>query len=257
MSAWRRTALALGVSGALHAVTLIASSTWTGEPTTQARPVEPAGTSTVEWVQLESIHTVDAPARDDAQARPVSPKRAPRKKGRAVAAIRETPATPPPAPGTVEDSVADRVAAAVADAVVPSEPSGVPDETSAGVSGPVGGQGHADTIGARSSGGAPGPGGTDGAGSGDPDLLAGIHARLAEAARRCYPAAARRYRVTGEVQVSFCLDGRGGVSQVAASRSSGSALLDRAAVDCVVPGAVPLPGPTTCVSVAVQFRAQR
>ncbi|MGA9524343.1 MAG: TonB family protein, partial [Myxococcaceae bacterium] len=99
-----------------------------------------------------------------------------------------------------------------------------------------------------------GPGAEPGGASADPNLLARIHARLAESARRCYPPAARRYRLTGEVQMSFCLDGHGGVSRIAASRSSGSALLDRAAVDCVVPGAAPLPGPSTCVSVAVQFR---
>lgn len=79
-----------------------------------------------------------------------------------------------------------------------------------------------------------------------------LHRRLAAAARRCYPTAARRFRARGTVTLSFCLDPAGAAS-TSLARGSGFALLDRAATDCVLPGALPLPGAAGCYTVPVVF----
>ncbi len=96
-------------------------------------------------------------------------------------------------------------------------------------------------------------GGTLGAGVGTPSLLGELHRRLAVAAQRCYPAAARRFRLQGEVPVHFCLDGHGVASALRLEGSSGSPLLDRSALECVVPGAEPLAGLEGCFLVPVHF----
>jgi protein TonB len=83
--------------------------------------------------------------------------------------------------------------------------------------------------------------------------LGELHRRLAEAAARCYPEAARRFRLTGEVPLRFCLDGRGTARAVSLEGSTGSPLLDRSALECVVPGAEPLPGFEGCFLVPVRF----
>lgn len=80
--------------------------------------------------------------------------------------------------------------------------------------------------------------------------------RLQQVALRCYPPAARRFRQTGEAQVRFCLDPAGTLRESKVTHSSGSELLDRAASDCVVPGAAPF-GPEAlgrCFEVPVRFR---
>ena len=80
--------------------------------------------------------------------------------------------------------------------------------------------------------------------------------QLQEGALRCYPAGARRFRQTGEAQVRFCLDRAGTLSETTLASSSGSALLDVAARECVVPGAAPF-GPETfgrCFTLPVRFR---
>ena len=84
---------------------------------------------------------------------------------------------------------------------------------------------------------------------------AALSRRLQQVALRCYPAAARRFRQTGEAQVRFCLDGAGALRESKVIHSTGSALLDHAATDCVVPGAAPF-GPETfgrCFAVPVRF----
>lgn len=55
--------------------------------------------------------------------------------------------------------------------------------------------------------------------------------RLRRALR--YPAAARRDRLTGEVHVSFTVSAGGGVSGISVVRSSGSPVLDQAAIETV------------------------
>ncbi|MHB8877147.1 MAG: TonB family protein [Myxococcaceae bacterium] len=68
-----------------------------------------------------------------------------------------------------------------------------------------------------------------------------LQRRLAESARRCYPSAAARFRLVGEVGLSFGLDGAGGLTSLSLLGSTGSSILDRAAEECVIQGALPLP----------------
>jgi len=86
----------------------------------------------------------------------------------------------------------------------------------------------------------------------DPALLEALHQRLAAAAKACYPRAARAFRLRGAAPLRFCLDGKGSAGPVSLLGTTGSPLLDRAAKDCVVPGALPLPG-TGCYTVTVEF----
>jgi protein TonB len=84
---------------------------------------------------------------------------------------------------------------------------------------------------------------------------AALHSKLAAAAQRCYPAAARRFGLTGEAQLEFCLDAAGALSSRKLEHSSGQSLLDTAALDCVLPGAQPFPAEAFdgCFSVPVRF----
>jgi protein TonB len=85
--------------------------------------------------------------------------------------------------------------------------------------------------------------------------LAALHARLAASAQRCYPAAARRFGLTGVAVLDFCLDAAGALTSHQLARSSGQSLLDTAAVDCVLQGAQPFPAEAFggCYSVPVRF----
>jgi TonB family protein len=83
--------------------------------------------------------------------------------------------------------------------------------------------------------------------------LGELHRRLAEAAARCYPAAARRFRLTGQVPLHFCLDAAGVATALSLEGSTGSAVLDRSALECVLPGAQPLSGFEGCFLVPVRF----
>src|SRR5262245_9605825 len=73
-----------------------------------------------------------------------------------------------------------------------------------------------------------------------PSVLSVLASRLAAAALRCYPAAAVRFRLRGEALLAFCLREDGASRSVSLVRSSGSPLLDRAALECVLPGALPV-----------------
>ncbi len=90
------------------------------------------------------------------------------------------------------------------------------------------------------------------------DLVALVHARLAAMAEGCYPAAARRFQQRGTVQLSFCLDARGGTASSSVTQSSGAELLDAAAQGCVVQKAAPFPpeAASHCFSVPVRFGAR-
>jgi TonB family protein len=71
-----------------------------------------------------------------------------------------------------------------------------------------------------------------------PDLSPLVR-KLQAAAARCYPEGARRFRQSGVATVEFCLDAQGALLRSHVLGSSGSALLDDAATQCVVPGALP------------------
>ena len=97
---------------------------------------------------------------------------------------------------------------------------------------------------------APGTGGQSSA-----SLLAALSQRLAWSAARCAPAEVvrtARHAVPG-VPLRFCLDAAGRPSEVGLLGTTGSELLDRAARDCVVPGALPLPPVPGCYTVEVRF----
>src|SRR5262249_34324764 len=85
--------------------------------------------------------------------------------------------------------------------------------------------------------------------------VAALHAALAASAKRCYPAAARRFGLTGEVTLDFCLDGSGARRSLSLEGTTGQALLDAAARECVVKGALPLPADAagSCYAVPVRF----
>jgi TonB family protein len=105
---------------------------------------------------------------------------------------------------------------------------------------------------ARSEGGPASVRGT-GVGGVSQERLGELHRRLAEAAERCYPAAARRFRLRGEVMLHFCLDAAGATTALGLEGSTGSPLLNRSALECVVPGAQPLSGFEGCFLVPVRF----
>jgi TonB family protein len=92
-----------------------------------------------------------------------------------------------------------------------------------------------------------------GVGGASQERLGELHRRLAEAAEHCYPAAARRFRLRGEVVLHFCLDAAGAATALSLEGSTGSPLLNRSALECVVPGAQPLSGFEGCFLVPVRF----
>ncbi|HWV37175.1 MAG TPA: TonB family protein [Vulgatibacter sp.] len=96
--------------------------------------------------------------------------------------------------------------------------------------------------------------GRGGRGSGGVADWAELEAHLRSHAARCYPPAARRRGVQGGAEVHFCVGADGTPGAIRLESSSGSSLLDRAAIDCVLRGAAPLPGPRGCVTLPVWFR---
>ena len=94
--------------------------------------------------------------------------------------------------------------------------------------------------------------GQAGGAAGSPGLLA-LSERLAEAARACYPPAARRLRLVGSVELLFCAEPDGSASRVALGGTTGSVLLDRAAEGCLLARAAPLPVREGCFRLPVRF----
>jgi hypothetical protein len=86
-------------------------------------------------------------------------------------------------------------------------------------------------------------------------LLGALSQRLAWSAARCAPAEVVRttHHAIPGVPLHFCLDAAGRPSDVGLLGTTGSELLDRAARDCVVPGALPLPPVPGCYTVEVRF----
>ncbi len=144
-----------------------------------------------------------------------------------------------------------------------------PDEGVLPPAGPSDGSGPAGGA-PDGTGAAEGPGATAGGGAGSsgsappgnptaPTLsaadLAAIHGRLAEGAARCYPPAARRFRLEGTTALHFCVDPQGQGQEPRVEASSGHALLDQAAITCVFAAAQPFPPMTAggCFTVPVRF----
>lgn len=84
--------------------------------------------------------------------------------------------------------------------------------------------------------------------------IAEVHARLSRFAKDCYPERARRFRQTGRVPLSFCVDTTGHAERIRIGRS-GVEALDEATRSCVLGKAEPLPNGAVghCFSVAVEF----
>jgi TonB family protein len=89
--------------------------------------------------------------------------------------------------------------------------------------------------------------------SGRTGVLDEFHRRLASSAKRCYPIAAQRLRLRGEVGLHFCLTGDGREAEAALHGTTGSPILDRAARQCVLAGALPAPGIPGCYDVPIKF----
>jgi hypothetical protein len=97
--------------------------------------------------------------------------------------------------------------------------------------------------------------GAPGASDDPASLLAALSQRLAWSAERCAPPSVVRSarRPVPGVPLHFCLDATGQPSEVGLLGTTGSEQLDRAARDCVVPGAAPLPPVPGCYTVEVRF----
>ncbi len=113
-------------------------------------------------------------------------------------------------------------------------------------------------LGTSGAGAGAGTGRGTGAGAGPPTGVPGLDLapildRLRASARACAPRA-RRGLADRVARVRFCIGPDGSPSSVALLSSSGAGALDRAAVDCVVPGAAPFPPIASCLVVPLRFR---
>jgi periplasmic protein TonB len=209
----------LGVSLGAHAAILLALG---GMPAALRRkPERSADALPVEvWTAVERQHA--SPAPQDAPRLPMTPRVVPRRQLVSAAAL---------ATGSPESLAVE------ADAREAS------DEESVGGRGTETGEAPAGVA-----------AGTAGSGElANAVDLAALNAKLAAAAAECYPSAARRLRLTGEVELDFCAETDGRASSASIRGSTGSAVLDAAAQRCVLEHAVPLPVRAGCFRLPVRF----
>lgn len=237
-----RLGIGLGASAALHALVAL----WVLRAPEAGPPPPPAGGAPgMELIELQLL----AGARREEPPPSPRPRRA---AGPASSPPPSEPGTIAPGPPELEaGSAPEGAVVAGAQPVVPSvsgeaegQPAAAPAESGAG-SGLAGGEG------------ASGAAGGSGGGTVPPAVTQLLAARLAEAARRCYPREAVRFRLSGEARLSFCLGGDGRARAVSVARSSGAEALDRAAAECVLPRALPVPGAAGCYELPVRFTAQK
>jgi protein TonB len=82
-----------------------------------------------------------------------------------------------------------------------------------------------------------------------------IESRLRAATSGCYPYAAIRANLEGVTKLGFCVGESGMAGRVQIVQSSGAPLLDRAALDCILPAAMPFPpAKHLCVTVPIRFQ---
>lgn len=174
-------------------------------------------------------------------------------------------AQPPPAPAEEVLEVEDRAENdngsapnAVAAGTAPNDGASAASGTDTTIGIPAGDSAGGAGRGAGSSGGM-GAGrsgvGGDGPGhGGSGDSITTLQSQLAWQIRSCYPAAARRRRTEGAVEIRFCTDAAGMPTELDLLRSSGSSLLDRAAAECVVRGSAPFALRERCITVPIEFR---
>jgi protein TonB len=233
VSSQRPVVIAAGLSLALHATALLV---WggLGERAVLHSTAVPPPPVQVEVMRLAGIIPSARSTPLDSVREPGPPERS---RGTGPRAAQEVPAASAPA---VLAAPGAALAEAVAEPAGPASPGSVPAEGAGAAAAEQAAQGDPTREGT----GAPGTLDTS-----------ALSRRLQEGALRCYPPAARRFRQQGEAKVRFCLDGAGALREAAVAASSGSALLDRAASECVVPGAAPF-GPETfgrCFTVPVRF----
>jgi TonB family protein len=216
---------ALGFSLLLHAVAAFVASR---HPPVHRAATRPKPLQTATRVVLFT-RAADPPPAVAAAARVEAPPRPARATVRAAAAT--------PAPGPAAEAPPE--AAAGETAAPEPEEAGTVQVVATGYPG-----GGMDAL--EVAGGGPGQAAFD---------PAALHSKLAASAQRCYPAAARRFSLTGEAQLEFCLDENGALGSHTLTHSSGQSLLDSAALDCVLQGAQPFPAEAFggCYSVPVRF----
>jgi TonB family protein len=102
---------------------------------------------------------------------------------------------------------------------------------------------------------ASGPGGSPsavGQAEGGPNLGAFVE-RLKRSARRCSPRRGAPASEASLARVRFCVNALGRPEAVTLLQSTGDARLDQAALECVIPGAAPLPATDRCLVVPLRF----
>jgi TonB family protein len=91
-----------------------------------------------------------------------------------------------------------------------------------------------------------------GSSSGDAFGLGAFVERLRQSARRCSPKRGSGAEAS-LARVRFCVDALGRPETVTLLQSTGDPILDRAALECVIPGAAPLPVTDRCLVVPLRF----
>ncbi|MFT3711038.1 MAG: TonB family protein [Archangium sp.] len=232
MKRWPPWAIALVVTVSVHAV-IVGWLVWRDAPP----PIAPV---TVQLKDAKALTRVAVLNRAKSAGAPAPQQAAP------TAAPSEKPraATTPAAPSSAEPSTAS---AAVPEVMLPAGDDGAGEgqgDAPAAPSSAAEGDGSAGQGGAAPAPAAP-----------TPDFDALVHGRLVNAAAQCYPAAARRFKQQGTVELSFCADASGALNQGSVKKSSGSELLDRAATECVLARASPFPSGAEgrCYSLPVRF----
>jgi TonB family protein len=225
VSARASTGKALAVSTAAHLL-LLGALLFAVRPQESQRPLV---------VRLLALEAPSVAAPMESQEKPVHLERLARGKAR-PSSLARAEALPPAArllPALAAEPAPDGVPLASALEFLETKGGAAPEGEGGAAGAASGGGGHGASLhGAR---------------------LGELHRRLAEAAVRCYPAAARRFRLRGEVPLHFCLDAGGAATALSLEGSTGSPLLDRSALECVVPGAQPLSGFEGCFLVPVRF----
>jgi TonB family protein len=96
--------------------------------------------------------------------------------------------------------------------------------------------------------------GSDGSGPSPDDVfsLGAFVERLKKSAQRCSPKTGSRVEAS-LARVRFCVDPLGRPAAVTLLQSTGDPILDRAALECVIPGAAPLPVTDRCLVVPLRF----
>ena len=247
MTGRRRWLVAAVASGALHAG--VFGAAWMSarvEPALPPTTAAPAPTPVRAPVQVSLLGGSSQPPRATKAAASSEP---------ASAAARPAPKSMRSARQKLQVAAAEANAREDSTALHGPAPEHEPEAEGEGEAGEASGAEGGTAVGEGT-----GTGTETGAGSGEgsisappaPDLTRLTEA-LRRSAQRCYPSAAARYRLTGSASISFCVDASGGYSAVQLVRSSGHSLLDRAAVGCVVQGAVPLQAPPSCFTLPVEF----